>query len=196
MTLGFPAIWRSAANTSGKAIRVHIHCPYPLIAVAALIDFAKQTALVVQQLPMIADHHHLAATILDCFTSPVSFLRHIKRFMVVYEECGCQRIGGRSKRSDLAAGRQIMASSSEKVQVDPMASNKKKPPPGGLTTGRCWTLPATASRSCSIQAQTNSLAHGDGAFGLIIKCRKAAPITEQKRGRLVRGYWLNISKRR
>ena len=51
----------------------------------------------------------------------------------MYEECGCQRICGRSKRSDLASARQIMASSSEKVQVDPKASNKKKPPAEGLT---------------------------------------------------------------
>ena len=128
MTLGFPAIWRSAANTSGKPIRVHVHGPYPPLAIAALIDFSKQTALDVQQLPMIADHHQLAVTVLDCFASPVSFLRHNQRVKVVYEECGCQRIGGRSKRSDLEHARQIMASSPEKVQADPKSSNKKKPP--------------------------------------------------------------------
>ena len=82
---------------------------------------------------MIADYHHLAVTVLDCFASPVSFLRHNQRAKVVYEELGCQRIGGRSKRSDLASARQIMASSPEKVQVDPKASNKKKPPAVGLT---------------------------------------------------------------
>ncbi len=60
-------------------------------------------------------------------------MRHNQRVKVMYEECGCQRICGRSKRSDLASARQIMASSSEKVQVDPKASNKKKPPAEGLT---------------------------------------------------------------
>jgi hypothetical protein len=133
MTLGFPAIRRSATDTRGKAIRVHIHCPYPLLAVAALIDFAKHAALNVQQLPMIADHHYLAATVLDCFASPVSFLRHNQRVKVMYEDCGCQRIDGRSKRSDLASFHQIIVSSSEKFQVNPKASNKKKPPAGGLT---------------------------------------------------------------
>ena len=117
MTFCFPAIWRSTANTRGEAIRVHIHCPYLLLAVAVLIDFTKQTAFDVQQLPMIADHHHLAAAILDCFTSPVSFLRHNQCIKVVCEEQGCQRIDGRSKRSDLASARQIMVSSPEKIQV-------------------------------------------------------------------------------
>jgi hypothetical protein len=82
---------------------------------------------------MIADPHHIAAAILDCFASPVSFLRHNQRVKVMCEGCGCQRIGERSKRSDLVSARQTMASSSEKVQVDPKASNKKKPPAGGLT---------------------------------------------------------------
>jgi hypothetical protein len=81
---------------------------------------------------MIADRHHLAVTVLDYFASPVSFLRHHQCIKVVCEERGCQRIGGRNKRSDLAPARQIMASSPEKVQVDPKASNKKKPPVGGL----------------------------------------------------------------
>jgi hypothetical protein len=84
---------------------------------------------------MIADHDHLAMTVLDCFTSPVSFVRHNQRVKVVYKECGYQRIGERSKRSHRASARQIMASSPEKVQVDPKASNKKKPPVGGLTAG-------------------------------------------------------------
>ena len=137
MTLGFLAIRRSATNTSGKAIRVHVHGPYPLIAVAALIDFAKQAALDVQQLPMIADHHHLAMTVLDCFASPVSFVRHNQHVKVVCEERGCQRIGGRSKRSDLASANQIMASSLEKVQVDPKASNKEKAA-SGRTDGFRW----------------------------------------------------------
>ena len=133
MIFGFPAIWRSAANTSGKASRAHVHGPYPLLAVAAFIDFSKQAALDVQQLPMIADRHHLAVTVLDCFTSPVSFLRHNQHVKVVCDERGYQRIGGRSKRSDLPSARQIMASSTEKVQVDPEASNKKKLPAVGLT---------------------------------------------------------------
>ena len=133
MTLGFPAIRRSATNTRGKAVRVHIDCPYPLLVTATLIDFAKQAILDVQQLPMIADHHHLAMTVLDCFASPVSFVRHNQHVKVVCEERGCQRIGGRSKRSDLASARQIMASSPAKVQVDPKALNKKKPPAEGLT---------------------------------------------------------------
>jgi hypothetical protein len=51
----------------------------------------------------------------------------------MHEECGYQMIGGRNKRSDIASAHQIMASSLEKVQVDPKASNKKKPPVGGLT---------------------------------------------------------------
>lgn len=75
---------------------------------------------------MIADRHHLTVTVLDCFASPVSFLRHNQCVKVVYKECGYQRIGGRSKRSDLASARQIMASSPEKVQVDPKASNNQK----------------------------------------------------------------------
>ena len=86
MIFGFPAIWRSAANTSSKPIRVHVHGPYPLLTVAALIDFAKHAALNVQQLPMIADHHPLAAAILDCFASPVSFLGHNQRVEVIYED--------------------------------------------------------------------------------------------------------------
>jgi hypothetical protein len=81
---------------------------------------------------MIADHHHLAVTVLDCFTSPVSFLRHNQCIKVVCEVRGCQRIGGRNNRSDLTCSGQIMASSPEKVQVDPEGSNKKKPPAEGL----------------------------------------------------------------
>ena len=128
MTFGFFAISHSATNASGKPIGVHVHGPYPLLAIMALIDFAKHAALNIQQLPMISDHHHLTVTVLDCFASPITFLSHNQRVNVVYEEWGCQRIGGRSKRSDLTSARQIMASSSEKVQVDPKASNKKKPP--------------------------------------------------------------------
>ena len=86
MTFGFLAFRCSATDTRGKASRVHVHGPYPLLAVAAFIDFAKHTALNVQQLPMIADHHPLAAAILDCFASPVSFLGHNQRVEVIYED--------------------------------------------------------------------------------------------------------------
>ena len=56
----------------------------------------------------------------------------------------------------------------------------------GRMIGRCWTLQATVLPSSSTLALTTSLAHGDGGCGLIIKCMKLAPITAQRRGRLVR----------
>ncbi len=51
-------------------------------------------------------------------------------------------IGGRNKRSDIASARQITASSSDKVQLDPKASNKKKAA-SGKADG--WSLLAETS---------------------------------------------------
>jgi hypothetical protein len=93
----------------------------------------------------------------------------------MHEECGYQMIGGRNKRSDIASARQITASSSDKVQLDPKASNKKKAASGRAADWSLLTPQAATSPISSIMAKMISLAHGYGSNGLIKKCRKLAP---------------------